>query len=96
MSAAGCEKILEEQSNGPDAVMMMPIRFGMGYAFPNEFMPMSPGGTGVFWGGAGGSTIIVDMTKHVCYSYVMNQMAGAIVGDTRGSSLGQAVYDCLE
>jgi CubicO group peptidase (beta-lactamase class C family) len=92
LSAAGCRRILEEQTNGPDAVLIMPIRFGLGYAFPNEFMPMSPSDSGMFWGGAGGSTIIVDQEHHVCFSYVMNQMAAAIVGDTRGGSLGKAFY----
>ena len=36
--------IRDEQTNGPDAVLMLPIRYGMGYAFPNELMPMSPSG----------------------------------------------------
>jgi hypothetical protein len=87
--------MLEVQSDGPDAVLFMPIKFGMGYAFPNKLMPMSPSGNGMFWGGAGGSTIVVDLDRHVCLSYVMNQMAGAIVGDNRGGALGKAVYDCL-
>ena len=96
LSAAGCRRILEEQISGKDAVLMMPIRFGLGYAFPNDTMPMSPkGSTAMFWGGAGGSTIVVDLDKHICLSYVMNQMAGALVGDSRGGQLGQTVYDCL-
>ena len=76
-------------------MLIMPIRFGMGYAFPNALMPMSPSESGMFWGGAGGSTIIVDQEHHVCFSYVMNQMAAAIVGDSRGGSLGKAFYDGL-
>lgn len=96
LSAEGCRKITEAQIDGMDAVLMMPIRFGMGYAFPNETMPMSPeGSTAMFWGGAGGSTIVVDLDRHVCLSYVMNQMAGAIVGDSRGGLLGNTVYRCL-
>lgn len=92
LSEAGCRRILEEQSNGPDAVLVMPIRFGLGYAFPNALMPMSPSENGMFWGGAGGSTIVVDQDHRVCFSYVMNQMAAAIVGDVRGGSLGKAFY----
>ena len=95
LSPEGCRRIQEEQINGKDAVLLMPIRFGLGYAFPNEVMPMSPSDTGMFWGGAGGSTIVVDQEKHVCLSYVMNQMAGALVGDSRGGALGKAVYRCL-
>lgn len=95
LSEAGCRRMLEEQIDGTDAVLMMPIRFGMGYAFPNPLMPMSPSQSGMFWGGAGGSTIVVDQEHHVCLSYVMNQMKAAIVGDPRGASLGKAFYDAL-
>lgn len=95
LSAAGSRRILEEQTNGPDAVLLLPIRFGMGYAFPNELMPMSPNENAMFWGGAGGSTIVVDQDARVCLSYVMNQMKAAIVGDKRGGRLGKAVYRSL-
>jgi CubicO group peptidase (beta-lactamase class C family) len=95
LSPAGARRILEEQTNGPDAVLMMPIRFGMGYAFPSELMPMSPNEDAMFWGGAGGSTIVIDPDAHVCLSYVMNQMKAAIVGDLRGGRLGKAFYAAL-
>ncbi|MXY54309.1 MAG: beta-lactamase family protein [Gammaproteobacteria bacterium] len=95
LSSAGCRRILEEQTNGPDAVLMLPIRFGLGYAFPNEMMPMSPNENAMFWGGAGGSTIVVDQPARVCLSYVMNQMKAAIVGDRRGGGLGKAFYDSM-
>jgi len=95
LSEAGCRRIVDEQTNGPDAVLIMPIRFGMGYAFPNPLMFMSPAEDGMFWGGAGGSTIIVDQTNRVCFSYVMNQMVSAITGDPRGGALGKAFYDGL-
>ena len=95
LSPAGCRRILEEQTNGPDAVLMLPIRFGLGYAFPNEMMPMSPNDNAMFWGGAGGSTIVVDQSARVCLSYVMNQMKAAIVGDRRGGGLGKAFYDSV-
>ena len=95
LSPASCRLMLEEQTNGPDAVLMLPIRFGLGYAFPNEFMPMSPNDNAMFWGGAGGSTIVVDQHARVCLSYVMNQMKNAIVGDPRGGGLGKAFYDSL-
>ena len=92
---ATTQLMLQEQTNGPDAVLMMPIRFGLGYAFPSELMPMSPNDTAMFWGGAGGSTIVVDQPARVCLSYVMNQMKAAIVGDRRGGGLGKAFYDSL-
>ena len=95
LSPAGCRFMREEQTNGPDAVLMMPIRFGLGYAFPSEVMPMSPNDDAMFWGGAGGSTIVVDEPARVCLSYVMNQMKAAIVGDRRGGGLGKTFYACM-
>ena len=95
LSPAASKLMLQEQTNGTDAVLMLPMRFGLGYAFPSEEMPMSTNETAMFWGGAGGSTIVVDPPARVCLSYVMNQMRAAIVGDRRGGCLGQALYDCL-
>ena len=95
LSPEACRLMLEEQTNGPDAVLMLPIRFGLGYAFPNEFMSMSPNDDAMYWGGAGGSTIVVDQKARVCLSYVMNQMKNATVGDQRGGGLGKAFYDSL-
>lgn len=95
LSPAGCRRILEEQIDNLDAVLMLPIRFGLGYAFPSPLMPHSANTAGMFWGGAGGSNIIVDMDRRLCLSYVMNQMMGAIVGDERGASLARTMYDCL-
>ena len=95
LSAEGCARIQEEQTNGSDAVLLLPLRFGLGYAFPNEAMPMSPNKDAMFWGGAGGSTIVVDQPARVCLSYVMNQMKAGIVGDVRGGRLGKAFYDAL-
>ncbi len=96
MSAATAQRIGEEQTNGADAVLMIPVRYGLGYAFPNAVMPMSPNDSAMFWGGAGGSTIVVDQDNRVCLSYVMNQMNSALVGDMRGGSLGKAFYACLQ
>ena len=95
LSAESTKLMLQEQTNGADAVLMMPVRFGLGYAFPSEQMPMSPNETAMFWGGAGGSTIVVDQPARVCLSYVMNQMKASIVGDRRGGGLGQAFYGSL-
>ena len=95
LSAAGCRRILEEQINGVDLLFGFPLKFGMGYAFPVEHLPFAPSATSMFWGGAGGSTIVVDLERHVCLSYVMNRMSNSLMGDPRGTDLGKAVYQCL-
>jgi CubicO group peptidase (beta-lactamase class C family) len=95
LSSEGCARALETQIEGVDAVLGLPVRFGMGYAFPSEMIPVSPNANTLWWGGAGGSTIVVDTDAHLCFSYVMNQMDNNIVGDPRGASLGRALYECL-
>ncbi len=94
LSAAGCRRVLEEQTSGADLVLGFPLRFGMGYGFAEDLL-MSPSKHAAFWGGAGGSTIVVDFDERLCFSYVMNQMTANIVGDPRGGSLGEAVYRSL-
>ncbi|HEY5646283.1 MAG TPA: serine hydrolase domain-containing protein [Pseudomonadales bacterium] len=96
LSAAGCVRALEPQTDGVDAVLGLPVRFAMGYALPSEVVPVSPNSDTLWWGGAGGSTIVVDTDARLCFSYVMNQMDNNIVGDPRGASLGAALYRSLE
>ncbi|HIE89800.1 MAG TPA: class A beta-lactamase-related serine hydrolase [Pseudomonadales bacterium] len=95
LSADGCSKALESQTNGNDLVLGIPVNFAMGYALANETIPISPNSNTLWWGGAGGSTVVVDTDAHACFSYLMNQMDNNIVGDPRGAALGAAVYSSL-
>jgi CubicO group peptidase (beta-lactamase class C family) len=65
LSAAGCERVLEEQFSGEGQVPGAPIRYGMGYALQ---------GLTCSWGGWGGSIVMVDLDRHLMVSYVMNQI----------------------
>ena len=95
LSSAGCERLREVQIEGEDLLFGFPLKFGMGYAYPaEELSPVSD--TAMFWGGAGGSSIVVDLERHVCLSYVMNRMSNSIFADKRSSDLGKAVYRCLD
>ena len=95
LSPEGCSKALESQTNGNDLVLGIPVNFAMGYALANEIIPISPNSNTLWWGGAGGSTVVVDTDAHACFSYVMNQMDNNIVGDPRGAALGAGVYSSL-
>lgn len=85
LSAAGCERVLEEQTNGDDLVLGLPIRFGLGFGLSSEMMPF--GERSCFWGGWGGSIIVIDMAAHLAVAYVMNRMESGLVGDFRGASV---------
>jgi CubicO group peptidase (beta-lactamase class C family) len=96
LSAAGVERVLEEQSYGTDLIMGVPIRFGIGYGLPSPEIPISPSERACFWGGWGGSVILVDMDNHMTFAYMMNRMGEGLVGDDRGFALAIAVYQALE
>ncbi len=96
LSAAGVERVLEEQANGTDLVMGIPIRFGVGYGLPSPEVPISPSDRACLWGGWGGSVILVDMDNHMTFAYMMNRMAEGLVGDDRAFGLAIAVYQALE
>ena len=55
----------------------------------------SPNANTLFWGGAGGSTVMVDTDAHLCFSYVMNEMDNIIIGGPRGQALSTAIYESL-
>ena len=95
LSAEGCRTALIEQTNGIDAVLGIHVRYGMGYSVGSDAISMSPNPNILWWGGAGGSTIVIDTDAHLCFSYVMNQMDNYILGDPRGTSMGEALYECL-
>ena len=95
LSEAGCRRIFEEQARGTDLVLNVPIRLGVGYGLTAEETPVSPSKNACYWGGWGGSVIVVDLDARLTFAYMMNRMESGLVGDTRGFALGMTVYQAL-
>ena len=95
LSSAGAARVFEEQSSSRDLVLKVPIRWGLGYGLNSKVVPIGPNEHICYWGGWGGSSVVVDQDARVCYSYVMNKMINSLLGDRRGYRIGQAVYRCL-
>jgi CubicO group peptidase (beta-lactamase class C family) len=95
LSDAAARRALEPQVTGTDLVLGVPITFGMGYGHVSPMLPLSPNKNVVFWGGWGGSTIVIDFDAQLAFSYVMNRMEPGALGDPRGMRLGAAVYASL-
>jgi len=95
LSPAGCARAREVQIESTDAVLGFPIKFAMGYAYGNPLLPVTPNSNAIWWAGAGGSTVVIDADNRMCFSYVMNQMKAAMVGDDRSGSLSRALYAAL-
>ena len=86
LSPAGCERALEEQYRGQDQILGTEMRYGMGYGLDTGWLP---GPRTCFWGGWGGSLVLVDLDARVTVSYVMSQM---LDGDTRALGIMMAAY----
>ena len=95
MSEAGCRKALELQVEGTDLVLNFPARFGMGFGLAGAMMPVPNKDDTIYWGGYGGSLIIIDMKAHTTYAYAMNKMGGGTVGDMRAFSMIGAMWQAL-
>jgi CubicO group peptidase (beta-lactamase class C family) len=90
------ELIFEEQANGVDLGLGVPLRWGIGYGLPlREAVPWIPDGHVCFWGGWGGSMIITDLDRRLTISYMMNKMGPGVIGSDRSGTYVQAVYDAL-
>lgn len=97
LSEAGCRTVFEEQTSGPDHVLIVPLRYGMGYGLTGPELPLVPADHQAhFWGGWGGSLIVVDQDSRMVVAYVMNKMGEGTLGDLRGASLTAAAYAALD
>ncbi len=85
LSPKGCEAVFEEQIDGIDLVLGSQYRFGMGYGLSTELMPIGP--RACFWGGYGGSLIVMDLDARLTVCYVMNKMESTLEGDVRGANI---------
>ncbi len=78
-----------------DLCLIIPTTFGMGFMTPNKFIPYS--GPGTFGHpGFGGSISFADPMRTMSFSYVMNKLGRAIVGDERSGRLIAAAVRCAD
>ena len=86
------EKAIEEQCYGKDLVLAQPIRFGLGFGLKSEEMPIGPNPRTFFWGGRGGSAVVMDLDARMSFAYVMNKMTVGTLGDNRVVGPAMALY----
>ena len=73
---------------------MTETKFGMGFMLPDGVVPLA-GPRSFGHAGAGGSLGYADPDLGIGYGYVMNQMAGGLLGDPRATRLTEAVVACV-
>ena len=84
-SEATGDLIFQSQSHGVDRILGTEIHFGMGYGLASSIMPLGP--RACYWGGYGGSVIIMDQDADLTIAYMMNRMDSVLTGDVRGATV---------
>ncbi len=97
ISRAAIERCRGEQSHGPDLVLGVPTRFGLGFMLRQESHEGGRClGRGAFGHpGAGGSLGFADPEQRLGFGYVMNRMGPRILLDDRAIALVEAMNGCL-
>ncbi len=79
------DKVFQRQVGGIDQVLLVDVSFGLGYGLASSYTPVGP--RSCFWGGYGGSIIMMDQDLGLTVSYMMNKMQAGLIGDTRGGDI---------
>ena len=96
LSPETIEHVFREQSHGVDLFIGAPIRFGIGYGLSDTAtIPYIPDGKVCFWGGWGGSVIIMDLDRRLTIAYMMNKMQPGLVGSDNSAAYVSAIYQAL-
>jgi CubicO group peptidase (beta-lactamase class C family) len=95
LGSAALERATSEQSLGPDLVLPLPMRWGLGFMLTHPGLPLGPNPRAFGHGGWGGSLGIADPDARLSWAYVMNKMSPGTTGDTRGFALASALYASL-
>ncbi|MEU7029738.1 serine hydrolase domain-containing protein [Streptomyces sp. NPDC046275] len=83
-----------EESAGPDRVLVVGTRFGLGHMLHGPASPLL-GPTSFGHPGRGGSLGFADPASGVSFGYVTNGMRKTVTADPRAQSLIRAVRACL-
>jgi CubicO group peptidase (beta-lactamase class C family) len=96
LSREGVERARTEQARGPDQVLPLETRYGLGFFLPTDAEPLGPNPRVFGHGGAGGSYSMADPEHRLSFGYVMNLMhTGLWLVDPRPRRLLAAAYGCL-
>lgn len=100
LSAETIARIFEVQAEGPDQVLIAPVRWGIGYALPMASAPAigewNPGGRVCWWTGYGGAVVVNDLDRRTTFAYAPNQLADHMVASPRTDRYVRTAFACLE
>lgn len=96
LSPESITRATTEQAAGPDAVILMETRYGLGFWLSSNVVPLGKSLSAFGHPGAGGSVGFADPDARLGFGYVMNQMAIGLTVAGTGATLTAALYECLE
>jgi len=97
LSSDTIDVIFTEQSNGVDKVLSVPLRFGIGFGLPSpESVPAIPDGRVCWWGGWGGSIVVMDTDRRATFGYVMNKMGQGTTGNARTNRYARLINEAIQ
>lgn len=100
---AGINRMFTPSVEGPDATLVSPTRFSLGFmlSMDNRSRPTGAlesaiiGEQAFGHAGAGGSMGFADVECNLGFGYSMNKMGAGILLNNRGQSLVDTTYECL-
>lgn len=97
LSPATIDRIFEVQAEGPDLVLMVPLRWGIGYGLPQaSAAPAVPDGRVCWWTGYGGAIVVNDLDRRTTVAYAMNRMEQHFTSSARTDGYVRTAFTCLE
>jgi CubicO group peptidase (beta-lactamase class C family) len=95
LTLASIERAYTQQAMGPDVVLGLVSRWGLGFALNHAGAPLGPNPHTFGHPGAGGSIGFADPDAHLGFGYAMNQMGSDSIVDGRAAALFNALYASL-
>ncbi|KAJ5401638.1 uncharacterized protein N7487_007534 [Penicillium crustosum] len=90
------DQMLQERVSGVDQMLLLNIRFGLGVGLPvPETVTFIPEGNICFWGGWGGSMVVMDLDRRMTIAYTMNKMGSGILSNANGKAYIEAIYEIM-
>jgi CubicO group peptidase (beta-lactamase class C family) len=95
LSRETIKKAIQEQHHGKDLVLGIDLRYGLGFGL-NQKGLRYPNPNTIYWGGVGGSWLVMDLDAKMCFCYAMNKMVNDSVKDPRSVELKKALFSALK
>ncbi|KAJ5097009.1 beta-lactamase domain-containing protein 2 [Penicillium angulare] len=91
------DELLRQRTDGVDRITFDYVRFGLGVGLGDKrTRPWIPEGDICFWGGWGGSLVLMDRNRRVTIGYVMNNMATTgTLGNPNTEAYVREIYELV-